>query len=185
MKIKEYETTQEMYLDVPKGGVGAEVGVCKGINAIDLWHITKPCKMHLCDVWKERHPNMCLIEDPSLWEDDHQDLVIKFFSEEVQKGMVQTHKEWAGNFIHNLEDDYLDWIYIDACHDYKPVSIELENSLQKVKSGGLIMGHDYSPNAQVWKAGVVRAVNEKIQEGKIRMIGITIERWPSFMCEVL
>ena len=47
------------------------------------------------------------------------------------------------------------------------------------------MGHDYSPNAQVWKAGVVRAVNEKIQEGKIRMIGITIERWPSFMCEVL
>ena len=47
MKIKEYETTQEMYLDVPKGGVGAEVGVCKGINAIDLWHITKPCKMHV------------------------------------------------------------------------------------------------------------------------------------------
>ena len=24
-----------------------------------------------------------------------------------------------------------------------------------------------------------------IQEGRIRMIGITIERWPSFMCEVL
>ena len=35
------------------------------------------------------------------------------------------------------------------------------------------------------KSGVVRAVNEKIQEGRMRMVGITIERWPSFKCEVL
>ena len=32
-KIKEYETHIEMYLDLPKGGVGAEIGVCKGFNA--------------------------------------------------------------------------------------------------------------------------------------------------------
>ena len=47
------------------------------------------------------------------------------------------------------------------------------------------MGHDYGVNAQVWKSGVIRAVNEKLQEGKMRMVGITIERWPSFKCEVL
>ena len=29
-KIKEYETVNEMYLDVPKDGIGAEIGVCKG-----------------------------------------------------------------------------------------------------------------------------------------------------------
>ena len=99
--------------------------------------------------------------------------------------MLETHKEWGGNFLYSLDNNSLDWVYLDACHDYKPVSIELDNSLHKVKKGGLIMGHDYAPNAQVWKAGVIRAVNEKIQEGRIRMIGITIERWPSFMCEVL
>ena len=32
-KIKEYETHIEMYLDLPKGGVGAEIGVCKGFNS--------------------------------------------------------------------------------------------------------------------------------------------------------
>ena len=35
-KIKEYETVNEMYLDVPKDAVGAEVGVCKGWNAVSL-----------------------------------------------------------------------------------------------------------------------------------------------------
>ena len=47
------------------------------------------------------------------------------------------------------------------------------------------MGHDYVTNAQVWKAGVIRAVNENIQAGKMKMIGISLESYPSFMCEVL
>ena len=53
------------------------------------------------------------------------------------------------------------------------------------EKGGLIMGHDYVTNAQVWKAGVIRAVNENIQAGKMKMIGISLEKYPSFMCEVL
>ena len=185
MKIREYETKQEMFLSVPNNGIGAEVGVCKGMNSINLWHLTRPSKMYLCDVWRERHPNMHLLEDPTLWEDNHERLVGKIFSEEIEKGSVELHREWGGNFLYSLPDNHLDWLYLDACHDYKPVSIELENGLNKVKKGGFIMGHDYGVNAQVWKSGVIRAVNEKIQEGRMRMVGITIERWPSFKCEVL
>ena len=184
-KIKEYETVHQMYLDVPKDGVGVEIGVCKGWNAIQLFHITKPTKFHLCDIWRERHPNACLIETPHLWEDDHRDLVGKLFQREIDSGVVELHREYGGNFLFGLENDYLDWAYIDACHDYKSVSIEIENALWKVKKGGLIMGHDYVTNAQVWKAGVIRAVNENIQAGKMKMIGITLEKYPSFMCEVL
>ena len=43
-RIKEYETHMEMYLSLPKGGVGAEIGVCKGFNATFLWHVLKPSK---------------------------------------------------------------------------------------------------------------------------------------------
>ena len=49
-KIKEYETVHELYLDIPKDGIGAEIGVCKGVNAISLYHLTKPKKFHLCDI---------------------------------------------------------------------------------------------------------------------------------------
>jgi hypothetical protein len=184
-KIKEFETRNEMYLDVPKGGIGAEVGVCKGMNAINLWHITKPSKMYLCDSWRERHPNYCPIEDTELWEDDHRGLVTKLFESEVENNKVELVREWGGNFLHNLPDDSLDWVYLDACHDYKPVSIEVEVSLRKVKAGGLIMGHDYWTNCLNWKAGVIRVVNERIQNGDIKMTGITIEKFTSYMCEVL
>tara|TARA_Y100001938_G_C8065414_1_gene419866 strand:- start:276 stop:836 length:561 start_codon:yes stop_codon:yes gene_type:complete len=184
-KIKEYETVHELYLDIPKGGIGAEIGVCKGVNAISLYHLTKPKKFHLCDIWRERHPNACLIEYPCLWEDDHRELVGRLFKREIEQGTVELHREYGGNFLYGLENDYLDWIYIDACHDYKSVSIEIENALHKVKKGGFIMGHDYVTNCQVWKAGVIRAVNEHIQAGKIKMVGISIERYPSYLCEVL
>ena len=183
--IKEYETIQEMYLDVPKNGVGVEVGVCKGFNSINLWHITKPIKMYLCDIWKERHPNLGLIEEPRLWEDNHEELVNTLFLREINAGKVELVRKWGATFLSDLECDSLDWVYIDACHDYKPVAMEIDQALLKVKKGGLIMGHDYVTNCQVWRAGVIRAVNERIQSGDMKMVGITIEKFPSYMCEVL
>lgn len=183
-RIIEYETHLEMYLDVPKGGVGAEIGVCKGLNAIHLWHILKPSKLYLCDVWEERPSDAYLIDNPELWYDDHRILVGDLFSEEVANGSVELHREYGGNFLYSLENKSLDWVYIDALHDYESVSIEIEGSLPKLKKGGIIMGHDYMSHPQVWRTGVIRAVNEAIQQGKMRMIGITIQQYPSWMCEV-
>ena len=47
------------------------------------------------------------------------------------------------------------------------------------------MGHDYMSHPQVWRTGVIRAVNDFIQAGKMKMIGISLEKYPSYMCEVL
>ena len=82
-RIKEYETHMEMYLSLPKGGVGAEIGVCKGFNATFLWHVLKPSKLYLCDIWEERSPDAYLIEDPELWYDDHSTLVGNLFAQEI------------------------------------------------------------------------------------------------------
>ena len=184
-RIKEYETRMEMYLSLPKGGEGAEVGVCKGINATFLWQALKPSKLHLCDIWEERSPDAYLTEEPELWYDDHSKLIGKLFAQEIQDGKVELHKEYGGNFLYGLENDSLDWVYLDSLHDYKTVEIEIENSLYKVKKGGIIMGHDYMSHPQVWRTVVIRAVNNFIQAGKMKMIGITIQEYPSWMCEVL
>ena len=47
------------------------------------------------------------------------------------------------------------------------------------------MGHDYWTNSLNWKAGVIRAVNARIQNGDMKMVGITIEKFTSYMCKVL
>ena len=139
-KIKEYETHMEMYLSLPKGGEGAEIGVCKGFNATLLWHILKPSKLYLCDIWEERSPDAYLIETPELGYDDHSALVGKLFAEEIQDSKVELHKEYGGNFLYGLENDSLDWVYLDSLHDYKTLEIEIENSYIKLKRVELLWG---------------------------------------------
>ena len=43
-------------------------------------------------------------------------------------------------------DESLDFVYIDANHTYEAVREDINNWYRKVKSGGLIMGHDYLPD---------------------------------------
>jgi hypothetical protein len=168
-KIKSIETREELYLEIPKGGIGAEIGVCKGINSMPLYFISKPSKMYLVDIWTEICPNGAdwpRMGDPFLWYDDHKGLVEKIFSEEIK-------------------DDSLDWVYLDSDHRYNCIAIEINLAIQKVKKGGLIMGHDYSTVPQTWGSSIIRAVNERIQNNDVKMEAITLETWPSYLLRVL
>ena len=53
MEIKEINTRQELYCEFQKYGIGAEIGVCRGHNAMWLNQITKPKKLYLCEIWRE------------------------------------------------------------------------------------------------------------------------------------
>jgi predicted O-methyltransferase YrrM len=57
--------------------------------------------------------------------------------------MLRMKGEHACNFI---EDKSLDFVYIDANHTYQAVKEDIRLWYPKVKSGGLIMGHDYLPD---------------------------------------
>jgi predicted O-methyltransferase YrrM len=51
-----------------------------------------------------------------------------------------------------IEDGSIDWVFIDALHDYRSVRDDIRAWAPKVKTGGLISGHDYG------RAGVTDAV---------------------------
>lgn len=53
------------------------------------------------------------------------------------------------------EDNSISFLFIDAAHDYESVIADITAWYPKVKSGGIISGHDYS-----WGAGVRQAVDE-------------------------
>ncbi len=57
-------------------------------------------------------------------------------------------------FFQNIEK--FDFIYIDGNHEYQEVREDIINSLNFVKDGGLIGGHDYNSSCP----GVVKAVKE-------------------------
>ncbi|MEA2348584.1 MAG: hypothetical protein QOG62_2371 [Thermoleophilaceae bacterium] len=60
-----------------------------------------------------------------------------------------------------VEDATLDFVYIDARHDYDSVRQDLEAWFPKVRSGGIMSGHDYA-DGQFAQGdfGVKRAVDE-------------------------
>ena len=65
-----------------------------------------------------------------------------------------------------LEDDSLDWVYIDANHSYESAKEDIAAWYPKVRSGGVVSGHDYIEDYRVpaYEFGVYQAVNEFCKE---------------------
>ena len=70
-------------------------------------------------------------------------------------------------------DESLDFVYIDARHDYESVRADIRAWAPKVRRGGVVAGHDYNLD------GVKRAVDEWCAS-----VMVTTERSPSWICHV-
>ena len=60
--------------------------------------------------------------------------------------------------VNDFEDESIDIVFIDANHSYESVKNDIDLWLPKVKTGGVLSGHDYS----ISFFGVIQAVNEKM-----------------------
>jgi predicted O-methyltransferase YrrM len=61
-----------------------------------------------------------------------------------------------------FENESLDFVFIDASHDYENVKADILAWMPKVKKGGILSGHDYNKH---WP-GVMQAVDEIINHTK-------------------
>lgn len=75
-------------------------------------------------------------------------------------------KKTSMDAVKDFQDESLDFVYIDASHDYSNVRDDIREWSKKVRKGGIVAGHDYFifPSGN---DGVFRAVNEWIAENNI------------------
>ena len=69
-----------------------------------------------------------------------------------------------------FDDEYFDYIYIDAAHTYEEVKNDLIAWYPKVKTGGILAGHDYLADERVWRGticGVKKAADEFAKENNL------------------
>mgnify|MGYP003652468056 CR=1 FL=1 len=132
----------------------AEIGVSVGVNSKRIVDILEPKEFYLIDPWN--------------FDDYGPDLPIhKYMKDFVYHKLgneecVHIIEDYSYNALSNFPDETFDYIYIDGEHDYDNVMKDLICSYPKVKSGGLIGGHDY------WETHeVIPAVNEFIKNKKI------------------
>lgn len=75
--------------------------------------------------------------------------------------MITDIKSISWEAASNFNDESLDFVFIDAGHDYESVKKDITNWLPKIKKGGIISGHDYFNSIEFGgNFGVKRAVDE-------------------------
>jgi glycosyltransferase involved in cell wall biosynthesis len=71
-----------------------------------------------------------------------------------------------------IPDESLDFVYIDARHEYQYVKEDIEGWYKKVRVGGIVSGHDYVEREGF---GVIQAVSEFVNENDIDEYFLTEE----------
>ena len=92
----------------------------------------------------------------------HLEFIKKRFHKELETKQVELLVGPSQERLLELEDRSLDWVYVDASHDYECVKADILNSVKKIKSDGIILLNDYVMYCPIAHKhfGIVQAVNE-------------------------
>jgi predicted O-methyltransferase YrrM len=91
---------------------------------------------------------------------------------------VEFIREQSMEAVRKVPNKSLDFVYIDAMHEFDSVMLDLLHWGDKVRPGGMIAGHDYSPPA--WHNGVMLAVDTYTKAHGIKKWYITDEEDKSY-----
>ena len=123
------------------------------------------------DVWKETGTRSQNDVCASQQELDRQYQSILDLSK--KNPIVQVVRDFSVNASKLFDDNYFDFVYIDADHTEASVYADICAWYPKVRVGGVLSGHDYSPaipttlDNVVLKFGVIEAVNRFVRENKL------------------
>lgn len=141
--ITSYPTRQQfgqLFQSVFQTGTGAEIGVQNGFNAKNIFESGWSGTLFCVDRWEKLEELRTAIES-------------------LKGKTVMFIKGESAASAEVLPDASLDWVYIDAGHSYAEVKADFEAWFPKVRTGGIISGHDYGENDCI---GVKEFIDEYI-----------------------
>jgi predicted O-methyltransferase YrrM len=147
------QTYSLMVKTAKSGSTFVEVGVFKGRSAAfmatEIVNSGKDIKFYAVDHF-EGSPEHGNIKDTLFTE------AMSNLQPVIDAGAVTVIPLPSLEAVNSFEDESVDFVFIDAAHDYESVKADIYAWWSKVKSGGILAGDDYQPSWQ----GVIQAVNE-------------------------
>ena len=152
--------------EFPSGSKFVEVGSWKGKSsafmAVEISNSNKDIEFYCVDHWlgsREHYDQSHHAYEPNIH------ILYKTFLnnmksvEKYYKPMRMSSLEASTYF----EDSSLNFVFLDGSHEYVDICNDIDHWKPKLKSGGILAGHDYYDNDQNFE-GVKRCVNEKINK---------------------
>jgi predicted O-methyltransferase YrrM len=147
--------------------VGCEIGVAHGFNVVYFLdalptlkklYAIDPFLLYDKDGLRQGSPGIFLSQNNA-------DNIKNMFVKNIQPygNRVEFIQASSEEVFDQFADNYLDYVFIDGEHSYESVAKDIKNYYNKVKTGGIIAGHDYS-----WP-GVQHAVFEFIADKNINL----------------
>ena len=145
---------------------GAEIGVFYGVNSLWFLKMLNIKKLYLIDPYgkyEDLYDGKSLIATWNFQEikDKAFRLLKRFYDKIDVKWIYETSDE---AFLKNYVSDDLDFVYIDGNHQYEFVKRDIKNYWQKLKKGGVLIGHDFTFYS------VAKAVIEFAKKNKLKVI---------------
>jgi len=90
----------------------------------------------------------------------------------ADKPFVKICRGLSFDVVKEFEDEFFDFIFIDADHTYEAVARDIADWYPKIKKGGALCGHDYvryfvKTDFGEYQFGVIRAVDEFVKNNNI------------------
>ena len=191
---------EELLQYLPKGAVGAEVGVAQGDYSAAILESAQPSELHLIDPWSHLESGSDLLNAADFLAnveeargrseefgappansagDEEYASVAKRFEGDSR---VRLHRQYSYKAAAGFEDGYFDFVYLDGNHHYEFVLQDLQDFAAKLKPGGLLFGHDFFEDSfsREEHYGVVDAVNTFLKRSDFRFLTLTWEPFSTF-----
>lgn len=136
------KTRQQLLDHLPKGTVGAEIGVWNGDFSQQILDAACPRELHLIDPWDYQpdydNTSFGQAANASKMDSKYQSVCDQF----GDLDHVTIHRAYSQDALASFPDGYFDWVYIDGNHNYDVVAADILLSSDKVKPSGMICGDD-------------------------------------------
>jgi len=138
----------------PSGSRFIEIGCHRGKStsflAVEIANSCKKIDLYCIDIWSDIAQRKAFL-----------------------KNMKPLRKHYTGGFhtssmeaVHLFSDESVDFVFLDASHSYEDVKNDIIHWLPKVKRGGVLAGHDYYHDPNVWP-DVKKAVDELLPNFRV------------------
>lgn len=150
------ELYEQMVEKFPSGSVFVEVGAHLGKSSsymcVEIAKSQKDIKFFVVDFWLS-------IDEPDRFEQFMKNMKPL---RSLFKPMKMSSVEAASKF----KDNSIDFLFLDAGHEYEDIIADMSAWYPKVKKGGIVAGHDYYPQEQHW-GGVYQGMHHLLKQGVI------------------